>query len=188
MGTNVKREGDKVWIEGVGRYEYLDPMFDGVRIILAHRGEEHSPACIHGISGSAFRIGGICPCAPTCNNAMSPQDLSTLLGYEFEHTKLDSEGEALKKQTREAVERVKREVDAGRPSLVWHAFSAAEWDVVCGYDSGQSTFLGRGLYAGNDDTFAEGPKGLAWDGKHLWALDNAGKRICVIEKADNGAD
>jgi len=31
-------------------------------------------------------------------------------------------------------------------------------------------------------------EGLAWDGKHLWALDNAGKRICVIEKADNGAE
>ena len=28
--------------------------------------------------------------------------------------------------------------------------------------------------------------GLAWDGKNLWAIDNATKRICVIEKAKFG--
>jgi hypothetical protein len=155
---NVKREGSKVWIEGMDRYQYLDPMFEGVRIILAHRGEKYSPAYIQGISGSAFRIGGICPCAPTCNNAMGTQELIRLLGYEFEHLKLEDEGEKLAAQTREAIERVKQEVDAGRACLVWHAFTNAEWDVVYGYDGQQKKFLGRGSRRGNDETFVEAPE------------------------------
>ena len=28
--------------------------------------------------------------------------------------------------------------------------------------------------------------GIAWDGKHLWALDRANKRICIIEKTASG--
>jgi len=36
-------------------------------------------------------------------------------------------------------------------SIVWHAFTNAEWDVVAGYDDEKHTFLGRGSYAGVDD-------------------------------------
>jgi hypothetical protein len=34
---------------------------------------------------------------------------------------------------------------------VWHAFTNAEWDVVCGYDEAEGVFLGRGSYLGLDD-------------------------------------
>ena len=34
--------------------------------------------------------------------------------------------------------------------------------------------------------FGHGTRGLAWDGKHLWALDAANRRICMIERSESG--
>ncbi|HHT27575.1 MAG TPA: hypothetical protein GXZ82_10055 [Firmicutes bacterium] len=42
----------------VDHYRICDPLFEGLRVLLAHRGEPYSPAYIQGISGAAFRIGG----------------------------------------------------------------------------------------------------------------------------------
>ena len=53
-------------------------------MVLAHRGEKYSPVYLQGLSGAAFRIAGICPCAPTCSYAMETQELPKLLGYEVE--------------------------------------------------------------------------------------------------------
>jgi hypothetical protein len=154
-GPEVRRKGGRVWIDGVKKYEYIDPMFEAVRMALALRGDEYSAAYMQGISGSAFRIGGICVCAPTCDNAMWPQQLVRLLGYKAQPAKVDGEGEQLQTTTREAVRLVRAEIDAGRAVLVWHAFTTAEWDVVYGYDAEKGTFLGRGSYKGNDAEFAE---------------------------------
>ncbi len=57
-------EDKRVVLDGVDRYRVIEPLFEGIRIILSHRGEEYSPAYIQGISGAAFRIAGICPCTP----------------------------------------------------------------------------------------------------------------------------
>lgn len=76
------KDGERVVIDGVDGYQVLEPMFEGIRVILTHRGESYSPAYIQGISGAAFRIAGICPCAPTCSSQMSSTDLIKLLGYE----------------------------------------------------------------------------------------------------------
>jgi hypothetical protein len=73
-----------VIIEGVDKYRVTDPLFECVRVVLSHRGEPYSPAYVQGISGAAFRIAGICPCAPTCSFAMETQELVTLLGYDVE--------------------------------------------------------------------------------------------------------
>jgi len=54
-------------------------------------------------------------------------------------------------------------------------FQVADMRKIASILSGEKPFDGR-------------CEGLAWDGKHLWALDNTGKRICVIEKAEHGAD
>ena len=48
----------------------MDPLFEGIRVVLSYRGEAYSPAYLQGISGAAFRIAGICPCAPTSSFAM----------------------------------------------------------------------------------------------------------------------
>ena len=142
--------GTRVVIKDVEPFRAMDPLFECVRVAVNHRGETYSPAYIQGISGAAFRIGGPCPCAPTCAYAMETADLIELLGYELEHLSLqgkEKDPEAVAK----VVARVKDEIRAGRPTPVWHAFTNAEWDVVCGFDEAKKQFLGRGSYAGTRD-------------------------------------
>jgi hypothetical protein len=143
-------------LTGVDRYRVTEPLFEGIRVILAQTGESYSPAYIQGISGAAFRIGGICPCAPTCCEAMQPTDLAQLLGYQTDAYTLSGAGLDPESRIIEMVSRVKSEVIAGRPVLVWHAFTNAEWDVVCGFDEVRQLFFGRGSYAGLGD-LAEAP-------------------------------
>jgi len=144
---------ERVLLEGVGPYEVMDALFEGVRVILSYRGEPYSPAYVQGISGAAFRIGGICPCAPTCAAAMETQDLPSLFGYETTYIPLHSVDD-LPTEAGKVVERVKDEIRAGHPALLWHAFTWAEWDVVAGFDEAEGKLLGRGSYAGLDG-FAE---------------------------------
>ncbi len=143
-------EPERVVLEGVDRYHVTEALFEGVRVILSYRGEPHSPVYVQGVSGAAFRIGGICPCAPTCTAAMSTQDLLGLLGYEVEALPLDAEGIDLQAEGARVVSSIKDEIRAGRPALVWHAFTNAEWDAVAGYDDATRQFFGRGSYAGLD--------------------------------------
>ncbi len=141
----------RVVLEGVDRYQVMDALFEGVRVVLSYRGEPHSPAYVQGISGAAFRIGGICPCAPTCTAAMETQDLPALFGYEVTYTPLYEEGIDLDVEGAKVIDRIKDEIRAGRPALLWHAFTHAEWDVVAGFDEASGQLLGRGSYAGRDE-------------------------------------
>jgi hypothetical protein len=143
-----------VVVNRVDRYRYCDPNFECVRIVLARRGEKFTPEYIQGISGMAFRIGGPCPCAPTCSLAMNPEELVELLGYECQQFPLFGKGADPRKKVHELVKRVRAEIRAARPVVVWHAFTAAEWDVVVGYDAEARQFLGRGTYAGNGKKLA----------------------------------
>jgi hypothetical protein len=151
----VEKGGDIVIIEGVDRYRVMEPLFEGIRIIMAYRGEKYSPAYIQGISGAAFRVAGICPCAPTCSLAMEPRDLVKLLGYEVEYVPLCGEGVDPRKEVGKVLERVKSEIHEGRPVLLWHAFTNAEWDVVCGFDEKKGVLMGRGSYKGLDEYAVE---------------------------------
>jgi hypothetical protein len=144
----------KVILEGVDRYRVMDPLFECVRVVLAHRGERLSAPYIQGISGAAFRIGGICPCAPTCACAMSTQDLITLLGYEVDALPLFGEDVDLETERPRVLARVKDEIRAGRPAILWHAFTTCEWDAVAGFDDGTQQFFGRGSYAGLGEAYA----------------------------------
>jgi len=129
----------------------MDPLFEGIRVVLSYRGEAYSPAYIQGISGAAFRIAGICPCAPTCSFAMEPQELVELLGYKVEHLPLHGEDIAPKMRVHEVLARLRDEIHAGRPALLWHAFTTCEWDVVCGFDDGQQQLTGCGSTAGREE-------------------------------------
>ena len=196
MAGQVSREGHKVWIEGVDRYRVIDPLYEGVRIILAARGDVYSPDYIQGISGSAFRIGGICPCAPTCANWISPRDFIRLLGYDLERLKLEGKGDQLAANTQEVVARVRKEIDAGRAVLVWHAFTKAEFDVVFGYDTHRKEFLGRGSYAGNDKPYVRAdekrmstcghvcpPLGVILIGRRTGKLDARAAEVAALQEA-----
>ncbi|MCC6443609.1 MAG: hypothetical protein IT210_09175 [Armatimonadetes bacterium] len=136
----------EVAIKGVDRYRVTEPVFEGVRVVLSYRGEKYTPEYLQGISGAAFRIAGPCLCAPTCSCAMSTEDLVRLMGYEA--TALDlSQKEAAEPGRLEAVlKKVRAAIQAGRPALVWSAFTYYEWDVVCGYDPSAKALLGRGSY------------------------------------------
>lgn len=137
-------------IDGVDRYRVCEPMFEGVRVILSHRGEKHTPAYIQGISGAAFRISGICPCAPTCSSQMDTQGLIKLLGHPFTHELLGWKGDDVAGKMQALIPQIKDSIRAGRPVLVWHAFTNAEWDVVAGFDDTEGAFLGRCSYKGMD--------------------------------------
>jgi len=154
-GRSLKRHSALVgWIHGGSeggqdlRLVLTDS--DGNTLPTGHGLRLNSPAYIQGLSGGAFRIGGICPCAPTCACAMSTQDLLGLLGYGYTYLSLCEEGMDPEQEADAVIARVKDEVRAGRPAIVWHAFTTAEWDVVCGFDEGNGTFFGRGSYAGLD--------------------------------------
>lgn len=139
-------------IPDVDRYRVIEPLFEGVRVIFSHRGEQYSPAYLQGISGAAFRIAGICPCAPTCSHAMHPHDLIALFGYEYEdyplsHSWLGGEFE-MSSRVPVFIQKVQKSIERNRPVLVWHAFTNAEWDVVCGYDEAKGWFYGRGSHQG----------------------------------------
>jgi hypothetical protein len=149
----VGADGGRVVLEGLEGYARFDPNFEGVRIILCYYGEPYSSDYIQGISGSAFRMAGICPCAPTCSLAMPPQELIRLLGYEMTALVVEGRGEdaeVARASWRALLPRVHEAIRAGRPVLVWNAFTTAEWDVVCGYDAAAHKLIGRGSYVGGD--------------------------------------
>ena len=153
--AEIEQERDqKTVIDNMDIYHIIDPMVEGVRIILTQKGEKYSPAYIQGISKIAFQVAGICPCAPTCGSAMGPEDLLKTLGYEYEHLPLSGDGIEPDKEVHKVVARIKDEIRAGNPVLVWHAFTNAEWDMVYGFDEEKKQFLGRGSYAGNDKEYA----------------------------------
>ncbi|MBT3267407.1 hypothetical protein HN371_09660 [Candidatus Poribacteria bacterium] len=138
-------------LEGVDRYRVIDPWAEGARVALTYRGEPYSAEHVQGISGVAFRIAGICPCAPTSSSAMDPRELIERFGYETEGVPLGGEDIDPDAAVEAMAGRVSDEVRAGRPALVWHAFTTAEWDVVCGFDEEKGEFVGRGSYAGAEE-------------------------------------
>jgi len=146
-------EGERVVTEGVGPYQVCDPVFESVRIAMTQRGEAWSPQYIQGISGSAFRVTGPCPCAPTCGNWFWAPDLVKLLGYDCEYLLLGEEGMAPQVRVEEVLTRIKDEIRAGRTAILWHAFTNAEFDVVCGFDESTHELLGRGSYKGLGDEY-----------------------------------
>jgi len=144
----VKTQGYSVTLEGVYHHRVMDPLFECVRVVMSHLGEPYSPAYIQGISGAAFRIGGICPCAPTCSYAMETKDLVKLLGYKARYLPLTGNGINPAAGIHEVLAAVKDQIREGRPAILWHAFTNCEWDVVCGFDEEKRQFIRRGSNLG----------------------------------------
>ncbi|MHB1293503.1 MAG: hypothetical protein ACYC4R_00765 [Anaerolineae bacterium] len=158
-------------LQAVDRYRVVDPMGEGLRVILTYRGEPYSPAYLVGLAGRALRVAGICPCAPTCVT-VEPSELAGLLGYQTEWLPLDGPGLDAEMRFQEVLARMKAEIRAKRPVLAWNAFSTAEWDVVCGYDDETGRFIGRATTLGMDDwTVAEQ--------RHMLA----GRNVCPAQGA-----
>ncbi|MEA4889193.1 MAG: hypothetical protein VB070_06990 [Clostridiaceae bacterium] len=145
-------------LTGVSPYKVKEPLFEGVRVIMNFLGETYTPEYIQGISGAAFRIATGCPSRPTCCMMMWTPDLIKLLGYDYkEYPCYGPNGEKL---TDKMIAAIREQIDAGKPALVWHAMTSAEWDVVCGYDQDKQIFFGRGSYWGPE---MAGYHTEAWD-------------------------
>ncbi len=143
-------------ITSIDKYRYYGPLFEGVRIILKHMGEDYTPEYIQGISGAAFKIAGGCPSRPTCVFDMWTTDFIKYLGYEIsEYPPTDDKGNDISDAM---IEAIKKHIDGGKPVLVWNTFATAEWNVVSGYDNDSKLFIGKGTCRGKDD-FAIEP----WD-------------------------
>ena len=134
-------------LRGVDHYRVADPLAEAVRVVISYRGEPYSAAYVQGISGMAFRLAGPCPCAPTCSAPMEPEGLVRLFGYEAERFPLGEKEAEVQARLPEMLRRVKEEIHAGRPVIVWHAFTTAEFDVVCGFDDEKGLLYGRGSYS-----------------------------------------
>ena len=144
-------------LKDVPAYKYKEPLFECVRVTMNYLGETYSPEYIQGVAGAAFRIGTGCPSRPTCCMLMWTPDLVKLLGYDVKE--VPCFGPNGEKQTDSMITAIKEKIDAGRPVIVWHAMTSAEWDVVCGYDEENKLFFGRGSYwLGAKEYHAE-----AWD-------------------------
>lgn len=160
--------GDAVTIDGVPQYEYVDAMFEAVRLAIAQRGDVYDATYIQGISGMAFRIAGPCPCAPTCSMGMGTEALAELVGYEVERLCLGMDESDFKHSVAEVVERVEEEIRAGRPVPVWHAFTNAEWDLVTGFDDERGEFVGWGSWHhGEGDDYARAPQDRMEEAVHF---------------------
>lgn len=144
----IKGDAEMI-IQHVSKYHVCEPLFEGFRIILSHLGEKYTPEYIQGISGAAFKIAGGCPSRPTCIYTMWTTDFIKFMGYEAtEYPCFDKDGKDISDKM---IDAVKRQIDCGKPALVWNAFTNAEWDVVCGYDTEQEQFIGRGSYIESDE-------------------------------------
>jgi hypothetical protein len=71
-----------------------------------------------------------------------------VLGYEVTEAILGWKDNDASEEMQALIPRIKDSVRVGRPVLVWHAFTTAEWDVVAGFDDEKGVFLGQGSYAG----------------------------------------
>jgi hypothetical protein len=127
-----------------------------------------SAACILLVSSGTGRAGEAAGAATQAegeavevSDAMSPQDLVQLFGYDMEHLDVggpysreasgpDREAER-KGRMETALARIKEEIRAGRPALLVQAFTMWEYDVVCGFDEETHELYGRGSYAGLEE-------------------------------------
>ena len=165
-------------LQDVKNYEVFEANFECLRLALNFMGENYSPGYFHGIAGTVFRIGGICPCAPTCTTAMSPQNLIKLLGYDYlELPYTNGSEEEIARMT----DAVRESVDNNIPALVWNAFVPCEWNIVTGYDENEKVFYGRAPWNGGRGEYAKN----GWDK----AKDEAGlvELLAIIIKNKTGS-
>ena len=161
---------ESAMIPDVDAYRVSDPLYEAVRVVLTARGEPYSAAYVQGVSGGAFRTSGPCPCAPTCpelSKGMETSELAALFGHRVAVYPLSADGTDLETEVQRVLARVRDEVRAGRPAILWHAFTTAEWDVVCGFDEAQHLLYGRGSYEE-----MRGPEYVsAAETRTIWCLD-----------------
>jgi hypothetical protein len=197
-GAQAVRPGERVVLDGVDRFRVCEPNFEGVRIVLDFLGDKYPPAYVQGISGGAFRIAGICPCAPNLSTQMSTSDLLKLLGYESTPALLGwvDDVEDAKRNMAALIPKIKDSLRARRPVLLWYAFADSAYEVVTGFDDTEGVFLGWHMHQGPHDGLAKAKQthaaecvtrfpavGALWIGKKTGTLDAKAAEIAALKEA-----
>jgi hypothetical protein len=197
-GAEAVKPGERVVLDGVDHFRVREPNFEGVRIVLDFLGDKHTPAYVQGISGAAFRIAGICPCAPDLSTQMGTSDLLKLLGYESTPSILGWVGdvEDAKRNVAALIPKIKDSIRARRPVLLWYAFANSAYEVVTGFDDGEGAFLGWHEFQRPSDGLAKARQthaaecvndfpavGALWIGKKTGMLDAKSAEIAALKEA-----
>ncbi|MHC4561394.1 MAG: M56 family metallopeptidase [Planctomycetota bacterium] len=149
LTATVKREGSKVWIDGVPDGTFgtsWDMLARAMQTLLTYRGEKVDFDELLAYSGDAFNLchgdnwqGVSYLCAPTDIVG----NMAAAYGYEYEaihngypYETMDGlERPARVELTERAVDRIQAEIDAGRPPLVGGVEGGcANWTLAVGYD------------------------------------------------------
>ena len=144
--AGVRREGDRVWVEGVPDVKMTNQMrLRGMEILLRHRGEMptlddllvHSGAAFHLCHGTKWEL------RTGLNTPSNPWDnLAAAYGYESRwtppvwfHVIQRMPADQRKAKTDAFLDELWKSVDAGRPPLLGGAYGrCGMWRVVVGYD------------------------------------------------------
>ena len=160
----VKRADGRVWIDGVPHESLVygwDISLRGLHLMLRDRGEMITLDELSVLSGDAFHI-CFANAKDTCPELLIPTDAlanaAHALGYEHEWLITDSgrrahlgtsvpdatEREAL---TRAVLQKIRAQVDAGRPPLVGGASDqgCGNWSLVVGYNDAGTELCHNGL-------------------------------------------
>jgi len=145
--ARVKREGGKVWIEGVPEIKMSEKQMrlQGMEILLKHRGEQTSLDELLVYSGEAFHLchGTKWELRTGLNTPVNPWNAAAeTYGYAccwtepswfFVMTGLKTEDRW--KKTNAFLDQIWAEIDAGRPVLLGGCYGECDaWRVVVGYD------------------------------------------------------
>ncbi|MFH0965049.1 MAG: M56 family metallopeptidase [Planctomycetota bacterium] len=142
--STVKREGSKVWIEGVPDRPVgsgWDMLLRGAGVLLTHRGEKTDLNELMVFSGDAFSLcfashwqGIAYLCVPTDTLA----NVARAYGYKSRwlFSRVPQPSEKHQDKAREILHQLWSEIDQGRPVLVGGCADegCTSWSVVTGYD------------------------------------------------------
>ena len=147
--AKVKREGDRVWVEGLERLQFgkqRDNQFvEALTVALHAMGEDMSYDQLMGWSGAAFRLHfwdkEFCPSSADLlggfNHAVPAGEA---MGYSVETIRCDDRDEPGQAELRS---RIVASIDAGIPVMANSLMGHGSWGVIAGYDDDGETLLCR---------------------------------------------
>ena len=151
MVSQVKQEGDKVWIEGVeplaGWGNGEENTFIGsLRVVLSAVGENVSYNQLMGVSGAAFRLQiaqpDWCPSAPDATVGCDVSGPAVkALGYSL--TSIDDNSILVWVGVKRVKAAIVESVDDGRPVVAINLAGGMDWGIVTGYEDDGKSFLCR---------------------------------------------
>lgn len=144
--VTVKRDGEKVWLDGVTRHQGWMTLPTCLHDCAAAQGMGVSRAWLYGSTGFAFALNiheVICPSGPTAWNTRRCLELAANIGLPTRRIQAHKSQEDFAAVREQAFAAAKAAIDEDRPCVLWEA-DIPEWYTVVGYDRMHLLFLGEG--------------------------------------------